>query len=57
MAQTLDRDFLNPGSAPTPATREGVAWGPNAAAMAYALMRRPVRVAMHGRALLAEVTT
>jgi hypothetical protein len=25
--------------------------------MAYALMRRPVRVAMHGRALLAEVTT
>jgi hypothetical protein len=54
---TLDRGFLDPASAPMPATREGVAWGQNAAAMAYILMRRPVRVAMHGRALLAGVAT
>jgi hypothetical protein len=60
---TLDGDFLNPSA--TPAARDGVAWGQSeqvawgasAAAMAYILMRRPVRVAMHGRALLAGVAT
>jgi hypothetical protein len=48
---TLDHGFLNPTSGPAP--REGVAWGQNAAALARILMRRPVRVAMHARALLA----
>jgi hypothetical protein len=49
---TLNGVFLDPTST-TPAPREGVAWGASAAAMAYILMRRPVRVAMHARALLA----
>jgi hypothetical protein len=56
---TLDRDFLNPASAPampSPAP-EGITWGASAAAMAFILMRRPVRVAMHGRALLAGAGT
>ena len=51
-------NFLDPGSAP--AAVNGVAWGQNepawaqnAAAMAYILMRRPVQVAMHARALIA----
>jgi hypothetical protein len=50
-----DRPFLDPASGPAP--REGVAWGESAAAMAFILMRRPRRVAMHGRALLAAVGT
>lgn len=49
---TLEHGFLNPAAGPP--AREGVAWGQSAAAMAYILMRRPVRVAMHGRALLPE---
>ena len=44
--------FLNPAAAPTTPTREGVTWGASAVAMAYILMRRPVRVALHGKALL-----
>jgi hypothetical protein len=54
----LDGNFLNPSAAPAPRNgvpwgqNEPVAWGESAAAMAYILMRRPVRVAMHGRALL-----
>ena len=51
---TLDRGFLNPGAAPANPAREGVTWGSSAAAMAFVLMRRPVRVALHGRALLPE---
>jgi hypothetical protein len=48
----LDHGFLNPQPASAPAPREGVAWGQSSAAMAYILMRRPFRVAMHGRSLL-----
>jgi hypothetical protein len=51
---TLDRGFLNPTSAQTTPPGETVAWGTSAAAMAHILLRRPVRVAMHGRALLPE---
>jgi hypothetical protein len=52
---TLHHGFLNPASGP--AARDAVAWGQDAGAMAYILMRRPVRVAMHGRALLAAAGT
>ena len=48
----LDHGFLNPASTLSVPSREAVAWGQDAAAMAYILMRRPVRVALHGRALL-----
>jgi hypothetical protein len=54
---------LDPLSAPAPrdgaawGQGEPAAWGQGAAAMAYILMRRPVRVAMHGRALLAAAGT
>jgi hypothetical protein len=40
-------------AAPTFKATETVAWGDNAAAMAFILMRRPVRVAMHATALVA----
>lgn len=50
---TLDRGYLNPGAAPATPVREGVTWGQSASAMAFVLMRRPARVALHGRALLA----
>ena len=60
----LDRSAFNldPVSTPTPhngawGQGEPAAWGQGAAAMAYILMRRPVRVAMHGRALLAAAGT
>jgi len=61
----LDRSSVNLDPFSTPAPRNGAAWGPGesaawgqgAAAMAYILMRRPVRVAMHGRALLAAAST
>ncbi len=50
---TLDRGrFLNPTSTQATPPGETIAWGTSSAAMAYILMRRPVRVAMHGRALL-----
>jgi hypothetical protein len=48
----LDHGFLNPAATLSSPSREGVTWGQDSAAMAYILMRRPVRVAMHGRALL-----
>jgi hypothetical protein len=54
---------LDPLSAPNPhngtawGQGEPAAWGQGAAAMAYILMRRPVRVAMHGRALLEAAGT
>jgi len=61
----LDRSSVNLDPISAPAPRNGAAWGPGeaaawgqgAAAMAYILMRRPVRVAMHGRALLAAAGT
>lgn len=48
----LNHGFLSTASAPSAPSREGIAWGQDGAAMAYILMRRPVRVALHGRALL-----
>jgi hypothetical protein len=61
----LDRSSLNLDPTSTPGPRNGAAWGQGepaawgqgAAAMAYILMRRPVRMAMHGRALLAAAGT
>jgi hypothetical protein len=61
----LDRSShnLDPTSTPNPhngidwGQGEPAAWGQSAAAMAYILMRRPVRVAMHGRALTQAAST
>jgi hypothetical protein len=50
---TTPGNFLNAAAAPTFKSIEAVAWGDNAAAMAFILMRRPVRVAMHATALVA----
>jgi hypothetical protein len=50
----LQHGFLNPAAAPATPKREGVTWGQSAAAMAFILIRRPVRVALHGRALIPE---
>jgi hypothetical protein len=47
-----ERGFLDP-SQPLP-RRDGVSWGASAAAMAHILMRKPVRMASHGRALLGK---
>jgi hypothetical protein len=47
-----DHGFLSPAAAPLVPAPESIAWGQDAASMAYILMRRPVRVALHGRALL-----
>jgi hypothetical protein len=58
-----DRSFLDPGATPTPFNYVAwgapgeAAWGQNAAAMAAILLRRPVRVAMHARALIAAAGT
>lgn len=50
---TPSGNFLNPASAPVVTTTEPVTWRENASAMAYILMRRPVRVAMAASALVA----
>jgi len=50
---TTPGNFLSPATAPTFKSIEAVTWGDNAAAMAFILMRRPVRVAMHATALVA----
>ena len=44
--------FLDPGAAPPTPTSETVAWSQSSSALAYILMRRPVRIALHGRALI-----
>jgi hypothetical protein len=49
----LNGNFLTTQSAPTFTSIESVSWSDNAAAMAFILMRRPTRVAMHANALLA----
>lgn len=49
---SLDRGYLAPGAMPSQPTRESVTWGGSAADMAFILMRRPVRVAFHARALI-----
>ena len=51
---TPDRGFLSPVTLPANPTRENITWGQSAASMAFILMRRPVRVAFHGRALIPE---
>lgn len=40
-------------SAPQFTSIESVQWGENSASMAFILMRRPTRVAMHANALIA----
>ena len=45
--------FLTTASAPKFTTAEAVSWTENSAAIAFILMRRPVRVAMHANALIA----
>jgi hypothetical protein len=50
---TTPGNFLNAATAPTFNAIETVAWRDNSAALAYILMRRPVRVAMHATALVA----
>ena len=52
----LDGIFVNPAAAPATPTLEGVTWGQDAASMAFILLRRPKRVAMHAQALLPEGT-
>jgi hypothetical protein len=47
-------NFLSTTNAPAFTAVEPVAWSENASAMAFILMRRPVRVAMHATALVAE---
>jgi hypothetical protein len=49
-----DETFLNAATAPAFNSTEPVRWSESAAAMAYILMRRPARVAMHAKALVAE---
>lgn len=50
-------NFLNASAAPNFNAIENVAWAQNAAAMAFILMRRPIRVAMHASALRAAEQT
>jgi len=50
----LSGDFLTTASAPNFTAAEPVGWSENSAAMAFILMRRPIRVAMHANALIAE---
>jgi hypothetical protein len=47
-------NFLSTANVPAFTAVEPVAWSENAGAMAFILMRRPVRVAMHATALVAE---
>lgn len=47
-------NYLDLSTAPPKPAGEPVAWSADAAALAYILMRRPVRVALHARALLGE---
>ena len=49
---TTPGNFLSAITAPSFQSIEQVAWAENAAAMAFILMRRPVRVAMHASALV-----
>ena len=51
---TVKGDYLDVSAAPPTPSSETVAWSENSAALAYILMRRPVRVALHALALLGE---
>jgi len=48
----LKGSYIDVSSAPPTPSGESVAWSENSAALAYILMRRPVRVALHALALL-----
>jgi len=50
----LAGNFLSATTAPKFKADEIAGWSENSAAMAFVLMRRPVRVAMHANALIAE---
>jgi hypothetical protein len=50
---TPNENFLNPTVAPNFTTTDHASWSENGGAMAYILMRRPVRVAMYASALVA----
>ena len=52
----LKGNYIDIATAPPHPSGETVAWSGNSAALAYILMRRPVRVAMHALALLGENT-
>ena len=51
---TLSGNFLNPAVPPSFTADEPVSWSEDSSAMAFILMRRPLRVAMHATALAAE---
>jgi hypothetical protein len=51
---TTAGNFLSATKAPAFTASEPVVWSEDASAMAFILMRRPVRVAMHATALVAE---
>jgi hypothetical protein len=48
----LNGNYIDVTKAPPTPSGESVAWSENSAALAYILMRRPVRVALHALALL-----
>jgi len=47
-------NYIDVSTAPPTPSGESVAWSENSAALAYILVRRPVRVALHALALLGE---
>ena len=49
---TLKGNYVDATVAPPTPANETIAWSANSAALAYIVIRRPVRVAMHGLALL-----
>lgn len=51
---TVKPNYIDVSTAPPTPTAEPVAWSENSAALAYILIRRPVRVALHALALLGE---
>jgi hypothetical protein len=51
---SLKGKYIDVSKAPPKPSGEPVAWSENAAALAYILIRRPVRVALHALALLGE---
>lgn len=50
----LKGKYVDVSFAPPTPSHEGVAWSENSAALAYILIRRPVRVALHAQALLGD---
>jgi hypothetical protein len=51
---TTPLSFLTPLTAPQTPSRDGVTWAPDGGVMAYILLRTPVRVALHGQALIPQ---